>query len=35
MTPAEGALYLNVPNIIMVAYSSAKEPCKDVAGSAL
>ena len=28
MTPAEGALYLNVPNIIMVAYSSAKEPCK-------
>ena len=27
MTPAEGAFYLNVPNIIMVAYSSAKEPC--------
>jgi len=28
MTPAEGAFYLNVPNIIMVAYPSAKEPCK-------
>jgi len=28
MTPAEGAFYLNVPNIIMVAYASAKEPCK-------
>jgi hypothetical protein len=28
MTPAEGAFYLDVPNIIMVAYQSAKEPCK-------
>jgi hypothetical protein len=28
MTPAEGAFYLDVPNIIMVAYPSAKEPCK-------
>ncbi len=28
MTPAEGAFYLDVPNIIMVAYASAKEPCK-------
>jgi hypothetical protein len=28
MTPAEGAFYLNVPNLIMVAYPSAKEPCK-------
>jgi hypothetical protein len=28
MTPAEGAFYLNVPNIVMVAYPSAKEPCK-------
>jgi hypothetical protein len=28
MTPAEGAFYLNVPNIIMVAYQSAKEPGK-------
>lgn len=28
MTPAEGAFYLNVPNMIMVAYPSAKEPCK-------
>ena len=28
MTPAEGAFYLNVPNIIMVSYPSGKEPCK-------
>ena len=28
MTPAEGAFYLNVPNIVMVAFPSAKEPCK-------
>jgi hypothetical protein len=28
MTPAEGAFYLNVPNLIMVAYASAKEPGK-------
>lgn len=28
MTPAEGAFYLNVPNLIMVEYPSAKEPCK-------
>ena len=28
MTPAEGAFYLDVPNIIMVAYRSDKEPCK-------
>jgi hypothetical protein len=28
MTPAEGALYLDVPNIIMVAYQTANEPCK-------
>jgi hypothetical protein len=28
MTPAEGAFYLDVPNIIMVAYPSAKEPGK-------
>jgi hypothetical protein len=28
MTPAEGAFYLGIPNIIMVAYRSDKEPCK-------
>ena len=28
MTPAEGAFYLNVPNVIMVSYPSGKEPCK-------
>jgi hypothetical protein len=28
MTPAEGAFYLGVPNIIFVAYSDPKEPCK-------
>jgi hypothetical protein len=28
MTPAEGAFYLGVPNIIMVAYQDPKEPCK-------
>src|SRR5260370_32932934 len=28
MTPDEGAFYLNVPNIIMVAYNAANEPCK-------
>ncbi|MCL5005299.1 MAG: hypothetical protein M1404_02095 [Acidobacteria bacterium] len=28
MTPAEGAFYLGVPNIIFVAYGDPKEPCK-------
>jgi hypothetical protein len=28
MSPAEGAFYLNVPNLIMVAYAPPSEPCK-------
>ena len=28
MTPAEGAFYLNVPNVIFVAYPDHNEPCK-------
>ncbi|MGI0134620.1 MAG: hypothetical protein ACREBW_06660, partial [Candidatus Micrarchaeaceae archaeon] len=28
MTPAEGAFYLNVPNLIFDAYHDRKEPCK-------
>lgn len=28
MTPAEGAFYLDVPNLIFVAYPDHKEPCK-------
>jgi hypothetical protein len=28
MTPAEGAFYLDVPNLIFVAYPDQKEPCK-------
>lgn len=28
MTPAEAAFYLNVPNLIFVAYNDPKEPCK-------
>jgi hypothetical protein len=28
MTPAEGAFYLDVPNLILVAYPDHKEPCK-------
>jgi hypothetical protein len=28
MTPAEGAFYLGVPNLIFVAYNDPKEPCK-------
>jgi hypothetical protein len=28
MTPAEGAFYLGVPNVVFVAYQDPKEPCK-------
>lgn len=28
MTPAEGAFYLDVPNLILVAYPDHKDPCK-------